>query len=50
MKNDVPIKLTIKGSKYLLPRRFKPKIGKRTYTKRKKPDWLLIISKIYLFF
>ena len=38
MKNDPPIKLTIKGPKYLLPKRFKPKIAKRTYTKRKKPD------------
>ena len=45
MKKDAPIKLTRKGSKYLLPRRFKPKIGKSTYTKRRKPDWLLIIGK-----
>ena len=45
MKKDAPLKLTRKGSKYLLPRRFKPKIGKNTYTKRRKPDWILIIGK-----
>ena len=45
MKKDAPIKLTRKGTKYLLPRRFKSKIGKSTYTKKRKPDWLLIIDK-----
>ena len=45
MKKDAPVKLTRKRSKYLLPRRFKPKIAKSTYTKRRKPDWLLIIGK-----
>ena len=41
MKKDAPIKLTRKGSKYLLPRIFKPKI--------EKPDWLLLIGR-FLFF
>ena len=45
MKKDAPIKLTRKGSKYLLPRSFKPNIGKNTDTKRRKPDWLLIIGE-----
>ena len=45
MKKDAPIKSTRRGSKYLLPRRFKQKIGKSTYTKRRKPDWFLIIGK-----
>ena len=47
MKKDAPIKLTRKESKYLLPKRFKPKIGKSTYTKRKKTDWLLIIGNFF---
>ena len=46
MKKNAPIKLTRKGSKFILPRRFKPNIGKSTYTKRRKPDWLLIIGKL----
>ena len=46
MKKNALIKLTRKGSKYLLPIRFNPKIGKSTYTKRRKPDWLLIIGKL----
>ena len=49
MKKDAPIKLTRKGSIYLLPRRFKPKIGKSTYIEGKKFDCLLIIGKIYFF-
>ena len=40
---------TIKVSKHLLPRRFKPKIGKSTYIEGKRFDCLLIISKIYFF-
>ena len=45
MKKDEPIKLTRKWSKYLLPRIFKPKIGKSTYIKRRKRDWILIIGE-----
>ena len=49
MKNDAPTKLTRKVWKYLLPRRFKPKIGKSKKKKKKKFDCLLIIGKIYFF-
>ena len=49
MKKDAPIKLTRKVSKHLLPRRFKPKIGKSTYIEGKKFDCFLIIGKIYFF-
>ena len=50
MKKDAPIKLTRKVSKHLLPRRFKPKIGKSTYIEGKKFDCLLIIGKNFFFF
>ena len=49
MKIHALIKLQKQGSKYLLQSRFKPKVVKTTYTKRKKEDWLLIIGKIYFF-
>ena len=37
------------GSKYPLQSRFKPKVGKTTYTERRKAYWFLIIGKIYFF-
>ena len=37
------------GSKYPLQSRFKPKVGKTTYTERRKAYWFLIIGKIYVF-
>ena len=49
MEKDAPIKLKRIGSKCLLPRRFKPKIGKSTYTEEKKFDCFLILGKIYFF-
>ena len=37
------------GSKYLLQSRFKPRLGKTTYTERRKAHWFLIIGKTYFF-
>ena len=49
MEKDAPIKLTRKGSECLLPRRFKPKIGKSTYTEGEIFECFLILGKIYFF-
>ena len=49
MEKDAPTKLTRKVSKHLLPRRFRPKIGKSTYIEGKKFDCLLIVGKTYFF-
>ena len=49
MKKDAPIELTRKLSKHLLPRRFKPNMGKSTYIKGNKIHCLLIVCKTYFF-
>ena len=38
MKKDAPINLNKKGPKYLFRSRFKPKVGKDTYTGTKKEN------------